>query len=234
MAPTKLKNAIINALRAEQQIKKHNRSNEYRERALQRHIDAIAEYSGSIKKMNNVNNAYNKFSYVNDKGVTRKLPREGRAQQAINRVMEQYINSETKKNNNNNNDEWKTSPYISQTIRHMQPTHKTVRHTIKNYKKDILEKLEKEKYKHKKDGKDDKRKKAIQKHIDAIIKHDTPIETKAELNTLYNKAHLPKKGRVYTVISKIIKPHKYNTKKNTNTKKNVVRNIYQPNSLQQF
>jgi len=224
MAPIKLKNAIINALRAEKQIKKDNRGNEYRERALQRHIDAIAEYSGSIKKMNNVNNAYNKYSYVNDKGVTRKLPREGRAQQAINRVMEQYTNNETKKNYYNN--EWKTSPYISQTIHHIRPTHKTIRHTIKNYKKDIVEKLEQEKKKYKKDGKDDKRKKAIQKHIDAIKKQDTSIETKADLNMLYNKAHLPKKGRVYTAISKIIKPH--------NTKKNVVRNIYQPNSLQQF
>ena len=231
MAPIKLKNAIINALRAEQQIKKHNRGNEYRERALQRHIDAIADYSGSIKKMNNVNNAYNKFSYVNDKGVTRKLPREGRAQQAINRVMEQYSSNIPV----NDNNEWNTnsvSKSISDTIHHMRPTHKTVRYTIKNYKKEILDKLEKEKYKHKKDGKDDKRKKAIQKHIDAIKKQDTPIETKADLNTLYNRAHLPKKGRVYTVLSKIIKPHKHNTKKNT--KKNVVRNIYQPNSLQQF
>jgi len=92
----------------------------------------------------------------------------------------------------------------------------------KDYKKDILIRLLELQAVEHGNGKDDRRKKAFQRHINAIMKYPYEIETIEDLRTIYRKAHLPTHGIAYKAIHKLI-PLKYITRR-----KQVV---YQPSSF---
>ena len=92
----------------------------------------------------------------------------------------------------------------------------------KDYKKDILIRLlELQAIEHG-NGKDDRRKKAFQRHINAIMKYPYEIETIEDLRTIYRKAHLPTHGIAYKAIHKLI------PLRNITRRKQVV---YQPSSF---
>jgi len=92
----------------------------------------------------------------------------------------------------------------------------------KDYKKDILIRLLELQAVEHGNGKDDRRKKAFQRHINAIMKYPYEIETIEDLRTIYRKAHLPTHGIAYKAIHKLI------PLKNITRRKQVA---YQPSSF---
>ena len=92
----------------------------------------------------------------------------------------------------------------------------------KDYKKDILIRLLELQAVEHGNGKDDRRKKAFQRHINAIMKFPYEIETIEDLRTIYRKAHLPTHGIAYKAIHTLL------PLKNITRRKQVV---YQPSSF---
>jgi len=105
------------------------------------------------------------------------------------------------------------------SVKQKKPTSQKVQ---KDYKKDILIRLLELQAVEHGNGKDDRRKKAFQRHINAIMKYPYEIETIEDLRTIYRKAHLPTHGIAYKAIHKLIPD------KNITRRKQVV---YQPSSF---
>ena len=104
----------------------------------------------------------------------------------------------------------------AQSVKQKKPTGK------KDYKKDILIRLLELQAVEHGNGKDDRRKKAFQRHINAIMKFPYEIETIEDLRTIYRKAHLPTHGIAYKAIHTLL------PLKNITRRKQVV---YQPSSF---
>ena len=107
-------------------------------------------------------------------------------------------------------------------VQRVQQENPTGQKGQKDYKKDILIRLlELQSIEHG-NGKDDRRKKAFQRHINAIMKFPYEIETIEDLRTIYRKAHLPTHGIAYKAIHTIL------PRKNITRRKQVA---YQPSSF---
>jgi hypothetical protein len=108
------------------------------------------------------------------------------------------------------------------SVKQKKPIGQKVQKVQKDYKKDILIRLLELQAVEHGNGKDDRRKKAFQRHINAIMKYPYEIETIEDLRTIYRKAHLPTHGIAYKAIHKLI------PLKNITRRKQVV---YQPSSF---
>lgn len=145
--------------------------------------------------------------------VERKVPQVIR-RQSVKRIQKEVLPKGQRRVS-------RRAPRRVQSVKQKKPIGYKVQ---KDYKKDILIRLlELQAIEHG-NGKDDRRKKAFQRHINAIMKFPYEIETIEDLRTIYRKAHLPTHGIAYKGIHTLI-PREV---KNITRRKQVV---YQPSSF---